>query len=42
MFWVMISAKGEINTYCNNNLRITYHCHFAKQSNLSKLQDTQL
>lgn len=41
VFWVMISAKDDINTYCSDNLRITYHCHFAKQSNLSKQHDTQ-
>ena len=29
-FWVMISAKDEINTYCSNNLSITYHCHFGE------------
>jgi hypothetical protein len=30
VFWVMISAKDERNTYCSNNVRVTYHCHFGE------------
>jgi len=30
VFWVVISAKDEINTYCSNNLRITYHSHYGE------------
>jgi hypothetical protein len=41
VLWVMISAQEEITTCCDNNLRITYHCHYAKKSTLSNQLDTQ-